>query len=157
MLVLTFNGFSQKDTASTDRSDEGIHKKSLCVVDTTVLIHDQKLLAIKDTNDWSYEFNQGSKKYLEINLRTTVCWCTDCSFAEHVLIDITGLKPGAKVKLNSENTTWLSWNSLMIGHAETHFKGQLIYNSDKSFTLQIYKFVPGQPSLKYDGIRIVRK
>jgi hypothetical protein len=156
-LFFSLNGFSQKDTLSVDRSDEGMHKKTSCVVDTTIVIQDQKSLIIKDTTDWNYEFVSGKKKYLEVSLRTTVCRCTDCSFAEHVLIDITGLKPGDKIKLTSQNTTWLAWNSLMIGHSEINFKGQLVYNSDQSFTLEIYKFVPGKNELKYDGIRVEKR
>jgi hypothetical protein len=157
LIVFAFNCFSQEDSLSADRSIDGIHKKSSCVVDTTIVIQNQKNLVIKDTTDWNYEFASGAKKYLEVNLRTTVCWCTDCSFAEHVLIDITGLKPGDKIKLTSQNTTWLAWNSMMIGHSEINFKGQLVYNSDQSFTLEIYKFVPGKSELKYDGICIVEK
>ncbi len=157
IFVFGLNSFSQKDSLSADRSHEGMHKKSSCVVDTTIVIQDQKNLVIKDTTDWNYEFDSGKKKYLEVNLRTTVCWCTDCSFAEHVLIDITALKPGDKIKLTNQNTTWLSWNSMMIGYSELNFKGYLVYNSDQSFTLEIFKFLPGKNELKYDGIRVEKK
>jgi hypothetical protein len=136
---------------------DGVHKRSLCLVDTVVTVHSQKKLLVEDSVDWAYDFVEGKQTYLEIKIRTTVCSCMDCSYADHILIDITGLKPKERIELNSSNAVWIIWNSMMMSYSETNFSGSLVYQGDADFTFEIFKYVPGQSWLTYDGIRVERQ
>ena len=81
----------------------------------------------------------------------------DCSYADHILVDITGLKPGKEMELSPSNSVWIIWNSLMIPVSESTFSGVLKYNGEKDFSFEIFKYVPGQSWLTYDGIRVERQ
>lgn len=149
--------YAQSDSIGWDRTMEGVNKRSRCLVDTVITVHSEKKLIVRDTVDWSYEFVSGSKTYLEVKIRSTVCSCSDCSFADHILVDVTDIQDGAPVALSVDNTHWFIWNSWMIGHAENTFAGTLDFVSADAMTLELYKYVPGQSWLTYDGIKIVRK
>jgi hypothetical protein len=147
---------AQHDSTTWDRTMDGVYKKSLCAVDTVVTVYTQKSLVIKDSTNWTYEFAAGKRTYLEIKIRTTFCWCVDCSYADHILIDITDLKSAESVEINSTNTVWITWNSLMMSSSETTFAGTLAYKNVSDFTFEIFKYVEGQSWLTYDGIKVER-
>ncbi|MBI3133334.1 MAG: hypothetical protein HYZ14_01555 [Bacteroidetes bacterium] len=155
-VLIALVTYAQPDSTHWDRTMEGVHKRSLCVVDTMVTLYSQKTLVIEDSVDWSYDFAEGEKTYLEVKIRTTVCSCMDCSYADHVVIDISTLKPGDEVELNPSNTVWFIWNSWMIGSIEQTFTGSLKYTAANDFLIEIYKYVPGQSWLTYDGIKVLR-
>jgi len=156
-ILLPVFSAAQPDSSNWDRTMDGVNKKSMCLIDTVVTIYDHKLLVIEDSSVWSYDFAEGKRTYLEIKIRTTVCACIDCSYADHILIDITDLPVHEQVELNSGNAVWLIWNSLMIGHSEATFAGKLNYDNPSDFSLEIFKYVPGQSWLTYDGIRVDRQ
>src|SRR5687768_5667849 len=103
--------FGQDTVLIADKTLEGAHKKSMCTVDTLISVHSDKKLVISDSTYLEYEFKPGKRSYVEIRLRSTICSCKDCSFADHLSIDVTGLKPGDQISISPSNTTWIHWNS----------------------------------------------
>jgi hypothetical protein len=155
LFFLTACAFGQ-DTMIADKTLEGTYKKSMCTVDTLISLHLDKKIVIVDSTNLEYEFKSGKRSYVEIRLRSTICSCKDCSFADHLSIDVTGLKPGDKVSISPENTTWIHWNSMMMVNLEQNFAGTLTYNGENDFVLEVYKFIPAQPQVRYDGVRVVK-
>lgn len=157
ILIFLFSGFcyAQNDSSNRDRTLEGVHLKSRCVVDTTLVLHRNKLL-VTDTTHWNYEFVPGKETYLEVWLRSTFCDCRDCSFSHQVIIQLSAQNDINQLALSPKNTTWISCNSFMMKSAETNFSGILSITSAKKLDLEISRFVAGNPALKYDGIKIER-
>lgn len=155
IVLVPFLNFSQTDTLNRDRTLDGVHKNSSCVIDTTLVLHEKSEFRILDSSDMSIQFVPGVKTYLEIQIRTTVCWCKDCSFIDAIVIDVTDFS--SSLKLTAANTTWITWNSFMIPSVEDHFTGALKSGGGEKYFMEIYKFIPDKPELTYDGVRVEKK
>lgn len=152
-LFLSF-GFSQKDTANANY----VYMKSpYCVIDTTLTLHKNKQFQLSDSTHLNYTFLSGTQTYIEVNLRTTICQCKDCSFVYNIIINITNLKDLSDFVLTNANTYWFSLNSWMMPLQENSFSGTMSLSDKNILILDIYKFIPGNAAMKYDAIKIIKE
>lgn len=156
LIVSLFTGssFSQKDSSNTNYV---YTKQHHCVVDTTLTLHKNKEFKISDTTNYSYTFLPGTQTYIELNLRTTVCQCKDCSFVYNIIVNVTNVKSLSNFVLTTANTYWFSLNSWMMPLQELSFSGIMSLTRHNMLLLDIYKFVPANPALKYDAIKIIKQ
>ena len=70
---------------------------------------------------------------------------------------ISTLKNISNFALNNENTVWFSLNSWIMPLQEKSFSGHMSLSDKNILTLDIYKFIPANPALKYDAIKIIKR
>lgn len=157
LLLFASGVFAQQDTTNRDRTLDGIHLRSKCVVDTSLVFHYNKSLVLKDSSNLIYEFVPGNKIYAEVWVRSTVCLCKDCSFSHHVIVDISTLKETGNLILTKENTVWISMNSMMISTLEKSFTGSIKLLGKNLVVMELLKFLPANPELIYDGMKVVKE
>ncbi len=101
-----------------------------CSYDTTAVLFSNVQLVFTKPESTEYSFQEGTKNYLVLNLRTKNCHCSDCSFSEKIIIELLPSEKTLAMPVSTSNTTWIRWNSWTMPKKEIGFKGMLILDND---------------------------
>lgn len=110
-----------------------------CSYDTTAILFSNVQLVFTKAESTNYSFQEGTKNYLVLKLRTKKCRCSDCEFSEEIIIELPTSEKTLAMPVSASNTTWIRWNSWIFPKKEIGFNGT--FNLDKDcVSLSLVKY-----------------